>query len=236
MSKNNSQTFWVSVSFLVIGLLIGLLITDKSFLGSAGSQDTEVSNEPPVFDVDKLAVVNVSTDNDALLGSADAKVTMIEFSDYQCPFCYDFWKNTFPKIKSEYIDTGKVKFVYRDFPIPSHPQSQAASESVECVRSVSTTEKDSAYYKMHNLIFGGVTEWSGNASANDVFIGYASTLGVDIKSCLENGDMKSEVADDYTAARGYGVGGTPTFFINGKMVLGAESFEHFQDVIESELK
>ncbi len=236
MSKQNNQTFWVSVSFLVIGLLIGLLITDKSFLGSGGSQPTEVSNEPPVFDVDKLAVVNVSADNDAVQGSSSATVTMIEFSDFQCSFCHSFWSQTYPKIKAAYIDTGKVKFVYRDFPIPSHPQAGLAAESAECVRSLSATEKDESYYKMHDMIFGGLPEWSGNASAKDVFVGYGNKLGVDITACLDNGDMKSEVADDYTAARGYGVGGTPTFFINGKMVLGAESFEHFQSVIESELK
>ena len=236
MSKNNSQTFWVSVSFLVLGLLIGLLVTDQSFLGSGGVGSADSAKQEQVFDVKKLPVVDVSVDNDAVLGSPTATVTIIEFSDYQCPFCHDFWKKTFSSIKSEYIDTGKVKFVYRDFPIPSHPQSQVASESIECVRSLTATDKDAAYYKMHDLVFGGIAEWSGNSAAADVLVGYGKTLGVDIKSCLDNGDMKSEVADDYTAGRSYGVGGTPTFFINGKMVLGAESFEHFQDVIESELK
>ncbi len=236
MSKNNSQTFWVSVSFLVIGLLIGLLVTDGSFFDNVGVNSLSASNQPQTFDVKKLPVVNVSVDNDAILGNPAATVTMLEFSDYQCPYCYDFWSTTYSQIKAQYIDTGKVKFVYRDFPIPAHPQSELAAESVECVRSLTQTDKDSAYFKMHDLVFGGVAEWSGNPAAKDVLVGYGKSLGVDIKSCLDNGDMKSEVADDYTAARGYGVGGTPTFFINGKMVLGAESFEHFQDVIESQLK
>ena len=70
-----------------------------------------------------------------MLGDLNAPVTMIEFSDYQCPYCDKFYLQTFPKLKETYIDTGKVKFIYRDFPITAHPQSEMASESAECVRS-----------------------------------------------------------------------------------------------------
>ena len=89
---------------------------------------------------------------------------------------------------------------------------------------------------MNTLIFAGIADWSNNSGANDIFIDYAKQLGVDINTCLADGTMKQEVADDYAAARSYGVGGTPTFFINGKMVLGAESFENFEKVIDSVLQ
>lgn len=234
MTNKNSQTFWVSISFILVGLIVGLLLTGNNFLGTGGTSVVN-SDAQQVFNVKSLAVVNASPDDDAVLGNPEAPVTMIEFSDYQCPYCYSFWSKTFPQIKTQYIDTGKVKFVYRDFPIPTHGQAEAAAESAECVRSLSAADKDLNYYKMNTLIFAGVTDWSQNTAAKDVFVSYGKQLGVDITACLDNGTMKQEVGDDYASARSYGVGGTPTFFINGKMVLGAETFEHFQEVIESVL-
>lgn len=230
MPNNNSHTFWISISFLVVGLIIGLLVTD------AATQNNEIEDASAYeFSVDKLRVVAVSQDNDAVLGNPNAPVTMIEFSDFQCPYCEKFYSETFKQIKSQYIDTGKVKFIYRDFPIPSHAQASLAAESAECVRSLATENKDSAYFKMHDKIFENMSRWANNSSAKDVFVSMGNELGVDIAVCLDSGSFKQEVGDDYTAGRSYGVQGTPSFFINGKMVLGAESFENFQKVIESEL-
>lgn len=235
--NNTSHTFWVSLSLILVGLIVGLLLSGNNLFGTGGTSVVNSNDRPPVFDVATLKVVDASIDNDPVLGVADAPITMIEFSDYQCPYCYKFWSETFPAIKEKYIDTGKVKFVYRDFPIPTHAQAQVAAESAECARSVSADgERDLNYFKMHNLIFAGTADWAQNSAAGEVFTGYAKQLGLDIKSCLDAGTMKQEVADDYAAARSYGVGGTPTFFINGKMVLGAESFENFEKVFESVLK
>src|SRR3989344_6683922 len=92
--------------------------------------------------------VSASEDDDAVLGNEDAPVTIIEFSDYQCPFCRKFWTETLGQIKSEYIDTGKVKLVFRDFPLSSlHPQAQASAEAAECVKEKGG---DEAYFKMHD--------------------------------------------------------------------------------------
>lgn len=241
MSKNNSQSLWIGLSFLLVGLIIGLLVTDKSLFDKSGSDDS-VDNEYNAgaqFDPDSLQVVNVSSDNDAVLGAEDAPVTIIEFSDFQCPYCYKFWVETFPQIKSEYIDKGLVKFVYRDFPIPSHVQAQMAAESTECVRGLSEESlKDENFFKMHDLVFEKIAEWAGNADAKTAFVSFGSSIGIDataLTACLDNGTYKSEVADDYTAGRSYGISGTPTFFINGKVILGAEDFEYFAQVIDSEL-
>ena len=74
----------------------------------------------------------ISVDDDPVLGDPNARVTIIEFGDYQCPFCRSFWKDTFPRLKKEYIDTGKVRFVFRDFPQKGHPEAVAAAMAAEC--------------------------------------------------------------------------------------------------------
>ena len=79
-----------------------------------------------------VANVQASADDDAFLGDEDAPVTIIEFTDFQCPFCGRHHDQTFPQIKSQYIDTGKGKYVYRDFPLSFHPQAQSAAEAYEC--------------------------------------------------------------------------------------------------------
>lgn len=232
--SNKSQTIWTAASFLVLGLIIGLLVTGPKLLtgeNTAGNGSESAEEE--------LDVVAVSVDDDPVLGNADAPVTIVEYSDYQCPWCEYWFVNTYPQIKSQYIDTGKVKMVYRDRPVTTHPQSQMAAEAAECVDEAGT---DTDYYKMHDLLFSGLADWSSTSGsedamnkAKDIFIGYANSIGHDITACLESGAMTEEVSNDYTASRTYGVRGTPTFFINGKMVVGAQSFEYFEAIIEDEL-
>ncbi len=167
----------------------------------------------------------INEDDDAVLGDANAPVTIIEFSDYQCPFCQRFWSETLPLIKKDYIDTGKVKLIYRDYPISQiHPQAQTAAEAAECVRAKGG---DSAYFKMHDKIF------ENQASLNkDNLISWADDLGYDIESCLDNGDFKDEVLADLSDG---GNLGTPTFFINGVQVEGAQPYSNFKAIIDAQL-
>jgi len=91
--------------------------------------------------------ITVSVDDDPVLGNAAAPVTMIEFSDFQCPYCLRFWQETLPQIKQAYVDTGKVKFVYRDFPLSFHPGAMPAAQAANCAN------KQGKYWEMHDLIF-----------------------------------------------------------------------------------
>lgn len=226
--SNNSQTIWTAASFLVLGLIIGLLVTGPKLL----TGDGEGSDNPDGSNEEELVIVAASVDDDPVMGDVNAPVTIIEYSDYQCPWCEYWFKNTLPQLKTEYIDTGKVKIVYRDRPVATHPQSQKAAEAAECVDELSSDEN---YYKMHDMIFAGTAEWSYKETANDTFISYAQSLGVDISACLSDGSMAEEVSNDYSASRTYGVRGTPTFFINGKTVVGAQDFEYFKAIIDAEL-
>lgn len=151
-----------------------------------------------------------------VLGNKNAKVAMVEFSDFQCPFCQRFFKNTLPQIKSKYIDTDKVKFVYRHFPLPRHQNAQKAAEAAECA---SRQGKFEAY---HNQLFiNGQPDGAGLAAAD--LKKYADDLGLNkgvlgfkknqFNQCLDNSETAEAVKKDIADGAGMSVGGTPTFLI-----------------------
>ena len=171
--------------------------------------------------------VDVSEDDDAFLGDKNAPVTIIEFSDFECPFCARFYKQTLPQLQRAYIDTGKVKLVYRDFPLSFHPNAQKAAEAAECVREQGG---DEAYFKMHDAIF----ENQPSLSESNLKV-WAQDLGYDIDSCLDSDKFRSEVQKDFADGQAAGISGTPSFFINGQKLVGAQPFSAFQQIIEAEL-
>ncbi len=187
---------------------------------SAGNGNTVPTQNGPVVDA--------SEDDDAVLGNKDAPVTIIEFSDFQCPFCERFYTESFSQIKTNYIDTGKVRLVFRDFPLTSiHPQAQKASEATECVRAKGG---DAAFWKMHDKIF------ENQASLSlDNLKKWAKDLGFNIDSCLDSGEKAQEVNKDNSDGSSYGISGTPSFFINGKMVEGAVPYSVFEAEINAAL-
>lgn len=187
--------------------------------------------------------VDVSLDDDPVLGESNAKVTIVEFSDYQCPFCRKFWTETFGQLKSEYIDTGKVKFVYRDFPLEGlHPAANIAGQAAECVRSLGG---DAAYWQMHDKLFTEqniLDSGSPNGQVTKtVQFGapelkkWAQELGFDIGTCLDSGQFVKEVQADTAEGASYGVQGTPAFFVNGNLLSGAYPFAAFKQLIDQEL-
>jgi protein-disulfide isomerase len=170
-------------------------------------------------------VVDVSADDDTPRGSPDAKVKIIMFSDYQCPYCGRV-EPTVEQIRETY--GSDVVIYFRDFPLSSlHPYAQKAAEAAECAG------EQGKYWEMHDKLFE-------NQGALDVpsLKQYAADLGLDtaaFNSCLDNGDMASEVQNDFNDGQAAGVSGTPTFFINGKMLVGAQPFDAFKAVIDAEL-
>lgn len=212
-----------STLVLVAVLIIGSFFV---FTGNSGSINSNVINNGPA---PQPSVVKASVDDDAFLGDKNAPVTIIEFSDYQCPFCGRFWSQTLPSLKEQYIDTGKVRFVYRDFPLSSiHPMAQPAAEAAECVRDAAGSDK--AYFEMHDKIFANQQSLS-----IDNLESWAQDLGYDISTCLSSGEFRSEVLKDTADAQSAGGRGTPYFVINGNAISGAQPFSVFQQIIEAEL-
>lgn len=177
--------------------------------------------------------VTVNERSDApVIGNQNAKVTIVEFSDFQCPYCTRFYKETFAKIKSTYIDTGKAKIVYRHFPLSFHPFAQKAAEAGECAA------RQGKFELMHDIMFNNSTSDGANLSV-DKLKQYAKSIGLTtstFNSCLDNSETASVIAKDTQDGQSAGVTGTPTFFINGKMVVGAQPFASFQQAIDEQLK
>lgn len=169
---------------------------------------------------------NVDVDDDPAFGDSNAPVTIVEFSDFQCPYCARYFSDTHQRIVDEYGD--QIRFVYRDFPLSSiHPRAQASAEAAQCA------DDQNAFWDYHDLLFT-----NQSALDNESLISYAARLNLDtdkFRTCLESGKYTDEVLADFEAGREYGVTGTPTFFINGVRVVGAQPFEVFQQIIEEEL-
>lgn len=170
----------------------------------------------------------VSLDDDPVKGSPDAPVTIVEFSEFQCPYCSLYVRETFPKIDETYVRTGKVKYVFRDFPLTSiHPNAQKAAEAAGCAA------QQGKFWEYHDILFTH-QDALGVPSLKQ----YAADLGLDtaqFDACLDSGAMADEVAKDMADGQQYGVTGTPAFFVNGIKLTGAQPFEAFQELIEAEL-
>src|SRR6266568_3331990 len=144
------------------------------------------------------ATVKLSVGQGPNLGSPDAPVTLVEFSDYQCPFCQRYVSNTFSELKKDYIDTGKVRYVFRDFPLESiHPQARKAAEAAHCAGD------QGKYWEMHDTLFK-----DQRALAVDGLKNSASTLGLkqdEFDLCLDQGKYAKAVSDDEAAGLTIGV-------------------------------
>jgi len=166
--------------------------------------------------------------NGNIMGNPNASVTIIEYSDFQCGFCGKFYKETMPLIEENYIATGKVKLEFRHFAIPDHPYSQKAAEATECAND------QGKFWEMHDIIFENQASLSLNS-----FKTFAEILELDTKQfneCFDSDKYKSKVDNSFNEGKLNGVGGTPTFFVNGQKISGAKPYEVFVTVIESKLE
>jgi protein-disulfide isomerase len=169
---------------------------------------------------------NVSADDDPFRGPADAPVTIVEFSDYQCPYCHRA-EEVVDEVLEHY--QGKVRVVFRDLPLESlHPDAPKAHEAAGCAL------EQGRFWDMHEKLFAN----RRNLARKDL-VEYATELELDVsafETCLDEGKRADEVAADIAAARAQGISGTPAFFINGRLLSGAQPFEQFEQIIDDELR
>ncbi len=249
-SFQNFSALWVML-LMVGSFFLGHLYTKVQYLegkipgGSKGVAGVKTPTPSPSENLPQdSGPVNVSLDDDPVLGSKNAKVTLVEFSDYECPVCKRHYEQTYPELKKDYIDTGKVKLVFRDFPISYHdPMATAEALAANCARDQGG---DSSYYKYHNELFTR-TKSGGNGLTKDDLYKIASDLGFNLttfKSCLDSEKYKDEVKKDLADAQKVGVSGTPTFFIGktndsqfvGEKIVGAQPYSVFKSKIDELLK
>jgi protein-disulfide isomerase len=228
-SDDIGNLYEVTVSFEGQNIPIFVTKDGKYFAQAVAPLDDTLLPDDTGFVDDSIEPIEVSADDDSVKGDINSPVEIIEFSDYQCPFCSRFYTDTLPQLEEEYIKTGKVKLIYRDFPLNSiHPQAQQAAEAAECAG------EQNKYYEYHNILFE-------NQHALDTVSLKQYALDLKLKTkefndCLDSQAMKEEVEKDLEDGISYGVTGTPAFFVNGKLLSGAQPFEAFKKIIDEELQ
>jgi len=236
----------VAIAAFVGGFSVGTF--DNSDSGISGEDLKEILSEiktiaQPIQQPGQPSapqIIKVSIDDDPFKGNEDAPVTIVEFSDFQCPFCSRFYEQTLPSIIENYVDTGKVKFVYRDLPLDSlHPNARPAHIAAECA------DEQGKFWGYHDILFDKQSEW-GRLPAADLqstLTQYASDLGLQsasFETCLESDSIADEVNKDSLDAARYGVTGTPAFFIGNEKdgfvkLTGAQPYPSFQTALDAQL-
>ena len=208
-------------------IVVGILAVAILFLWLYNASGKQTPIQQPTQQ-QPTGPIKVDLDDDPVLGDPNSPVTIVSFEDYQCPFCGKAFQQTFPLIKQEYIDTGKVKYVYRDFPLSSlHPQALPAAEAAECA------DEQGKFWEFHEGLF-----LNQALLGKDFYLSLAEQNGLDINqftSCIDSGKYKQEVLNDLNYGTSLGVSGTPTFFINGVKLVGAQPYETFKQIIDAEL-
>ena len=241
--KSHFYSVLVVLAFAV-GLFVGYVAWGRNSAGiTAASQAGPVMVPVTVTPqpTPQPVVYDIKTDGAQSLGPADAPITVVEFSDYQCPYCYRWHIQVYKDLLAAYPD--KIRFVYRNFPLSFHQNAFASAEAALCGGD------QGAYWKFHDLLFDNQTllnDQAGTVLEQANYNQFAADLGLDVavfERCMTGHKYKQAILDDMAYASSLpndstgetAVGGTPTFFINGHRLGGAYPIEYFKQIIDAEL-
>lgn len=217
------------IAIITAGILIGgaIIYVEQGKEGSIMLEKgkAKVSQENPS---DKESANRISFENEPVLGESSAPVTIIEFSDFECSYCARYANTTFYQLKKEYVDSGKAKIVFKNFPLPFHKDAKIAAQAGECAFL------QGKFWEYKETLFKN----QKNLSVQDLKK-YAVDLGLDAEKfnkCLDTGETRKEVEQDLQEGKEANIDGTPSFLINGELLVGAQPFSAFQEVIEKFLK
>lgn len=227
----------IAIVFFGLGLLIGGAAVNGLFKANSAENEQLVQSAvasaldarggaqaDQVVGLQPGQRYDVTADNDPVLGDANAPITIVEFSDFRCPYCGRFFAETLQPIMTNY--EGKVKLVFRDYPILG-PQSLTAALAGECMNA------QGKFWDFHNQTFANQDNLT-----RDAFIAYAQDFDINVEqftTCLDNQEPLTEITADATYAQNLGVSGTPAFFINGRFISGAQPYTVFAQTIDEEL-
>jgi len=260
--KSSPQTFLTPIAIIIAGIIVagGIVAKDQIQAKIGGSKpavagettannDNQNSQQPsqqPEEQQPSMAGITESITADAIIGNKDAKVTIISFSDFACPYCsaaagqnqevqdslkkmFGGWEPAVPNIIKDYVDTGKVRMIFRERPLHG-PAAEKDAQAAMCAN------ESGKYVEMADKIFANQGSWSGESDPTDKLIAYGNELGINISDCLKNGKHKGDVDTDNSDGAKANVNGTPTFFVNGTPVIGAQPYSEFKKVIDAALK
>ncbi|MBI4087758.1 MAG: DsbA family protein [Candidatus Liptonbacteria bacterium] len=232
-ASGQRRDYFLPASILVAGIMISGSIV--YLVGNKNSAPAAVGNlKNQLANVGASAATDISS-RDVILGDPKAPVAFIEYGDYQCPFCGKFFTQVEPKLRDEYIKTGKVKMVFKNFQFLGS-ESTAAGAAAECAKD------QKQFWAYHDALYAAEIvdgeENNGNLKRS-LFLKLASDLKLDIgafTSCLDGNKYVAQIEDDTSKAQSVGVNSTPTTFVNGRKLSGALPYEQFKAAIDTALE
>ena len=228
--RSHFYSILVVLAFAV-GVLVGYVAWGRDTVvtvaapAAAAQQPSGQVAEAPVTQQPQYRRYDIPIDGYPSLGPEDAKIVLVEFSDFQCPFCRKFHDETYQSLLDAY--PGQIRFVYRNLPLTSiHPNAMPAAVASMCAND------QNAYWDFHEKLF------SSETLDEATYVKYATDLGLDVDTfttCLSGGSHDAFIQEDMQLALDLGVQSTPTFFINGLAIVGAQPLSNFQQIIDKEL-
>ncbi len=219
------------VGQVLLGLVLGLLLLSNLRMIDAMHRVEQQLNafgagpqeQSPLLDSD--AVLDVRTDLGASRGPENAPITIVMFSDFECPFCAAS-RPTIERLFEKY--PGMIRLVYRHFPLPGHVQALPAAEAAECARD------QGRFWEMHDALFDNQHDLNETS-----YLAFAAAIGLDLEqfeACLTDHQHEGRILEDVAQGESYGISGTPVFFVNGRPIPGAADLIRFERVINEILQ
>jgi protein-disulfide isomerase len=239
--RSHFYSVLVVLAFMV-GILVGYVAWGRGGAAAVAANPQTAANDVAQAAGDVITAptaqpqyvrYEIPTDGYPSLGPADAPITIVEFSDYQCPFCSRFHDETYQALLDAY--PNQIRFVYRNLPLSFHQNAQMSAEAALCAGD------QNKYWEMHDVLFSNqasLNNAEGTKLDQTAYNGYAEGLGLDVttfEDCMTSHKFAQFIDDDMAFSQGLGVQSTPTFFINGLAIVGAQPLANFKELIDKEL-
>ena len=218
----------IFVGVFILGFVLGVLITKVHYLEKGATSTTGATTDPTATSPDITDPVDVGLGHLPVQGDKNAKVSVVEFADFQCPFCEQWFKEVGPNIIKDYVDTGKAKFAFRHYAFLGQESTDSANAS-ECAN------EQGKFWEYHDYLYSHQGPENSGTFAPDKLKGFAADLGLNtdqFNSCLDSNKFASNVTKDQTEGQTAGVQGTPATFINGMLFSGACPYTNFKQAMD----
>jgi protein-disulfide isomerase len=250
-ANNNAGLIFLALSIFIVGFLAGSLWTENSMYkkGLSNSLAAAPTGQQPIQSAapDAPTAGPISDENwnkvqenpAGVIGDKNAKLTIVEYTDYQCPFCSRHFQETYPQIKKDWIDTGKAKLILQDQPLTIHPNARSAAYAARCANDQGFLgAKDKNFLYMHDALFGKQDEWAnlGKDAAIQKFGDYATAGGMSgsqLMDCIKNEKFSKEVDASIALGNTVGANATPSFLIEKQLVVGAQDYSAFTAILNT---
>jgi protein-disulfide isomerase len=248
--SDNAGLLFLALSIFIVGFLAGSMWTENNMLKKGvgtGTGTGTVQNQPITPTAPEAPAAPLSDENwkkvqegaAGVIGNRNAPLTIVEYTDYQCPFCSRHYQQTYPQIKKEYLDTGKAKLILQDQPLTIHPNARPAALAARCASDQGFLgQKDKNFEAMHDALFGKQEEWSNLSkdAAIAKFGEYAKAAGMNdaqLMECVKTEKFGKDVDASVALGNANGANATPTFFVEKTTVVGAQDFSAFQAALDA---